>query len=523
VARRRGYVLALDEGTTGTSACVFDAEGRLVGKGYQELAQHYPRPGWVEHDAAEIWRKTKRSARAALRSARIGATDVAAIGLTNQRETLVAWDARSGRPLARAIVWQDRRTAGLCEVLRRSGDEGWVAKRTGLRLDPYFSGTKLRWYVEHDRAVQRARRTGTLRFGTVDSWLLWNLTEGRVHGTDPSNASRTLLMDLRRVEYDAELLRLFRARREELPEILDSSGILGEARPEFLGRSVPVAGIAGDQQAALFGQACTRPGLAKNTYGTGCFALANTGTRAPQARGGLLATVAWRLGGRTHYALEGAVFIAGAVVQWLRDGLQIIRHARDTEALARSVDDTGGVVLVPAFVGLGAPRWDPYARGLLIGLTRGTSRAHVARAALESISFQSADVVDLLSVHGGHRVQRLRVDGGATGNRFLLQHQADVLGIPVERSAIPETTALGAAYLAGLGADLWSTTREVERLWSASGVFRPRSDASWRRRERAQWAEAVRRSLRWAAADPRSGGSAYHRRRVATRRGSRAR
>jgi len=469
-----------------------------VGKGYTELRQHYPRPGWVEHDPVEIWQKTKRSARAALRVAKITARDVAAIGITNQRETLVAWDARTGKPLSRAIVWQDRRTAALCERLRRAGDEDWVAKRTGLRFDPYFSGTKLRWYVENDRAVQRARRARSLRFGTVDSWLLWNLTAGRVHGTDPSNASRTLLLDLRTVDYDEELLRLFGARREELPTVLDSSGDLGEATADFVGRPLPVTGIAGDQQAALFGQACFRPGLAKNTYGTGCFALANTGTRPAQARGGLLSTVAWRIGRRTHYALEGAVFIAGAVVQWLRDELQIIRHARETEALARSVPDTGGVILVPAFVGLGAPHWDPYARGLLIGLTRGTNRAHIARAALESIAFQSAEVVELLSLNASRRVRTLRVDGGAAENNFLLQHQADVLGIPVERSAILETTAVGAAYLAGLGVDVWREA-DLARKWRLGRRFEPQSTPRWRKERLHAWHEAVRRSERWAA------------------------
>jgi glycerol kinase len=498
VARHPQYVLALDEGTTGTTAFVFDGRGRPVGKGYREITQHYPRPGWVEHDPEEIWQKTQRAARDALRAARVEARDVAAVGVTNQRETLVAWDRRSGRPLTRAVVWQDRRTAELCDRLRAEGHEPWASRRTGLRFDPYFSGTKLRWLVEHDRAVQRARARGTLAFGTVDSWLLWKLSGGRVHATDPSNASRTLLADLRTLDYDEELLRLLRARREELPEVVDSSGHLATVDASFVGRELPLAGVAGDQQAALFGQACFRPGTAKNTYGTGCFALVNTGSRVPRPRAGLLGTVAWRYNGRTRYALEGAVFIAGAVIQWLRDELKIVQQASETEALARSVADTGGVVLVPAFVGLGAPHWDPYARGLVIGITRGTNRAHLVRAALESISFQSADVVELLARHGGHRIARLRVDGGATENAFLLQHQADVLGLPVERSAIAETTALGAAYLAGLGVGVWRSEAELERHWRAGARVRPRRDATWRRAERARWTEAVRRSRGWA-------------------------
>ncbi len=498
VASRARHILALDEGTTGTNACVFDDRGRLVGKGYNEFTQHYPRPGWVEHDLDEIWNRTAQSARAALRAARLTAADVAAIGLTNQRETIAAWDTRTGKPLRRAIVWQDRRTADLCGALREQGNEAWLRRKTGLRFDPYFSGTKIRWLLEHDKAVQRARKRGTLRFGTIDSWLLWKLTRGRTHGTDPSNASRTLLLDLRRGDYDPELLHLFKARREELPELLDSSGPVAETTQSFLGRSIPVTGIAGDQQAALFGQACFRPGMTKNTYGTGCFALTNTGTTTPTPRSGLLATTAWRIRGRTHYALEGAVFIAGAAIQWLRDGLQIIDHAADTEPLAASVDDTGGVVLVPAFVGLGAPFWDPYARGLLIGLTRGTTRAHVARAALESITYQSADVVQLLARHGGHHIPSLRVDGGATANDFLLQHQADVLGIPVERSSVQETTALGAAYLAGLGVGVWNSEQDLAAQWRLGKRFPPRRKTAWRKAAMARWHDAVRRSRGWA-------------------------
>lgn len=498
----RRYVLALDEGTTGTGACVFDERGRLVAKGYHEIRQSYPAPGWVEHDAEEIWRTTVRSARAAIRRARISASSLAAIGVTNQRETVVAWDAKTGRALRPAIVWQDRRTADACAAMRRAEREPGVTAKTGLRLDPYFSGTKIAWMVANDRRVRAARRAGRLRFGTIDSWLIWNLTGGRVHATDPSNASRTLLYDLRRGTYTPGLLELFRARIAELPEIRDSAGDFGTTDGKVLGAPVPILGVAGDQQAALFGQACLRPGSTKNTYGTGCFALVNTGSDSRPARGGLLSTVAWRWRGRTRFALEGAVFIGGAVVQWLRDELRLVKRAADTEAMARSVPDAGGVTLVPAFVGLGAPYWDPYARGLIIGITRGTTRAHLARAALESIAMQSRDVIELLRRTGGTRIRALRVDGGATENAFLMQHQADVLGIPVERAAFAETTAQGAAYLAGLGAGWW-TERDIEGLWRCSRRYTPRKSPAWRAREVVRWDAAVARSRDWArAADP---------------------
>lgn len=499
MAERGRYILALDEGTTGTTAMLVDRRGRPVAQGYQEITQHYPRPGWVEHDAEEIWRKTVRSVRVAMRRAHAQGRDVAAIGITNQRETLVTWDARSGRPLAPAIVWQCRRTADLCQKIKRQGLESMVRTRTGLLLDPYFSGSKLRWYLENHPKVRRARRSGSLRFGTIDSWLAWKLTGGRLHVTDASNASRTLLFNLRGGRYDGELLRLFRAREEELPRVVDSSGLLGETDARILGRPVPIAGIAGDQQAALFGQACFKPGMAKNTYGTGCFALINTGSSAAKPPAGILSTVAWRIGGRTSYALEGAVFIAGAVVQWLRDGLGVIERSSETAALARRAGPDDDLVLVPAFVGLGAPHWDPYARGLLVGITRGTGVPQLARAALESIAFQSADVVAALEQAGGRRVPRLRVDGGAAANDYLLQFQADVLGIPVDRAKVQGTTALGAAYLAGLGSGFWDSTRQLSRQWALGRRFEPVKSPAWRSRRVERWDAAVRRSLGWAA------------------------
>lgn len=500
MARPGPFVLALDEGTTGTSATLFDASGQKVSRSYREIPQFFPHPGWVEHDAEAIWHASRAVLRAALRRGGVPASRVAAIGITNQRETLVAWDARTRRPLARAIVWQCRRTADLCAALREAGHEPWIRRKTGLVLDPYFSGSKLRWFVENNPRVRAARKSGRLRFGTVDSWLLARLTGGRVFGTDASNASRTLLMDLGRVEWSDDLLSMFKARRDELPEILDSSGDLGLSDARVLGREIPIAGIAGDQQAALFGQACVRPGMTKNTYGTGCFALTNAGTRRPRPPRGILATLAWRLRGRTHYALEGSVFVAGAVIQWLRDGLRLIGSSAESEPLARSVPDAGGVVLVPAFTGLGAPHWDPYARGAAFGLTRGTTRAHLARAALESIALQSAEVIEVLQRAARGRGGALRVDGGATENALLLQYQADLLGVPVERAYYPETTAQGAAFLAGLGAGVWASADEVAALWRSGGRFTPRRGASWRAAEWRRWREAVRRTRGWARA-----------------------
>lgn len=495
---RGSHVVALDEGTSGVSAVVFDARGRKRGRSYREIPQFFPRPGWVEHDAEAIWRASLTVLRGALRAAKVSSNQVACLGITNQRETLVAWDARSGRALSRAIVWQCRRTADLCGELKADGSEAWVRERTGLLIDPYFSGSKLRWMVEHVPKVQSARRDGRLRFGTIDSWLVHRLTGGRDHLTDATNASRTLLMDLGRQAWDPELLDLFKARAEELPTIVDSAGALAVAEASVLGREVPVAGIAGDQQAALFGQVCFEPGQTKNTYGTGCFALANAGGRRPRPPQGILSTLAWRLEGRPTYALEGAVFVAGAVVQWLRDGLGFFRHSADSESLARSVPDDGGVVVVPAFTGLGAPYWDAYARASLHGLTRGTTKAHITRAALQSIALQSAEIVEILAKGASTDVPVLRVDGGATENGLLMQYQADILGRPVERARYAETTALGAAYLAGLGAGVWSGLDELSSLWSAGKRWVPRRGEAWREAQWRRWREAVSRSRSWA-------------------------
>ncbi|GIU76621.1 MAG: glycerol kinase [Bryobacteraceae bacterium] len=494
------YLLALDQGTTSSRAIVFDGEGRILGAAQKEFRQIYPQAGWVEHDPLEIWATQRGVAAEALERARLSARDIAAIGITNQRETAVLWDRRTGEPVAPAIVWQDRRTAAFCDSLKASGAEEEIRRRTGLLADPYFSGTKLRWLLDHvDGARQRAAR-GELAFGTIDTWLLWNLTGGRVHATDPSNASRTLLYNIHTGSWDAELLRLLEVPAEVLPEVRPSSGIFGETQPDLLGAPVPVGGMAGDQQAALFGQACFDPGLAKNTYGTGCFLLMQTGAEAVASRHRLLTTVAWQADGRLEYALEGSVFIGGAVVQWLRDGLGLIRSSEEVEALAASVDDSHGVYFVPAFTGLGAPHWDAYARGTIVGLTRGVTAAHVARAALEAIAFQVADVVSAMEADSGLHVAELRVDGGASRNGLLLQFQADLLGVPVVRAAVTETTALGAAYLAGLAVGALGTRQQLARQWKAGARFEPRMGRDEAQARRRQWARAVERARGWEEA-----------------------
>ena len=494
------YLLALDQGTTSSRAIVFDGEGRILGAAQKEFRQIYPQAGWVEHDPLEIWATQRGVAAEALERARLSARDIAAIGITNQRETVVLWDRRTGEPVAPAIVWQDRRTAAFCDSLKASGAEQEIRRRTGLLADPYFSGTKLRWLLDHvDGARQRAAR-GELAFGTIDTWLLWNLTGGRVHATDPSNASRTLLYNIHTGSWDAELLRLLEVPAEVLPEVRPSSGIFGETQPDLLGAPVPIGGVAGDQQAALFGQACFDPGLAKNTYGTGCFLLMQTGAEAVASRHRLLTTVAWQADGRLEYALEGSVFIGGAVVQWLRDGLGLIRSSDEVEALAASVDDSHGVYFVPAFTGLGAPHWDAYARGTIVGLTRGVTAAHVARAALESIAFQVADVVSAMEADSGLHVAELRVDGGASRNGLLLQFQADLLGVPVVRAAVTETTALGAAYLAGLAVGALGTRQQLARQWKAGARFEPRMGRDEAQARRRQWARAVERARGWEEA-----------------------
>jgi glycerol kinase len=484
-------ILALDQGTTSSRAMLVDTGGTVRHTAAQEFAQHFPQPGWVEHDPAEIWESQLTAIRQVLREAGVAPKQIAAIGLTNQRETTLLWRRADGRPVAPAIVWQDRRTAERCAQLRREGRAGWITSRTGLLPDPYFSGTKLAWLLAQDPQTRRAAEAGELAFGTVDTWLLWQLTGGKVHRTDRTNASRTLLWNLRDECWDEELLELLGIPAQVLPEVLPSVAEFGVAVPPEL-EGVPILGVAGDQQAALAGQAGWRSGAAKNTYGTGCFLLLHTGDAAAPPPEGLLATAACGEGNANGYAIEGSVFIGGAVVQWLRDGLGVIRSAVETEALARSVPDSGGVYVVPAFAGLGAPYWDPEARGLICGLTRGTTAAHLVRAALESIALQSCDLVRTMA-SAGIAPRILRVDGGAADNDFLMQLQADLLGIPVERAAVRETTALGAAYLAGLGAGVW-THAQLEALWRADCVFEPEWSEDRRAAMVAGWERAVERA-----------------------------
>ncbi|MCA0309937.1 MAG: glycerol kinase GlpK [Proteobacteria bacterium] len=504
------YVLALDQGTTSSRAIAFDAQGRVAAQAQREFAQHFPQPGWVEHDASEIWATQLAVARECVQKLALAqagrapaAIQIEAIGITNQRETTVLWERATGQPVAPAIVWQDRRTTARCEQLRRRGKAALIQRQTGLVLDAYFSATKLEWLLDQVPGARARAEAGELAFGTIDSWLIWNLTEGRVHATDPSNAARTLLMNIHTLDWDEALLRLFHIPRALLPTIVPSSGVLGETAPELFGAPVPIAGVAGDQQAATFGQACFAPGMAKNTYGTGCFMLMNTGNVAVPSRNKLLTTVGWQgpaavNPGRTAYCLEGSVFMAGATVQWLRDGLQMIQNAADIEPLAASVPDTGDVYLVPAFAGLGAPDWDGRARGTLVGLTRGSTRAHIARAALEAIALQSADIFGAMSRDSGIALTELRVDGGASRNDLLMQLQADLAGVPVVRPQVTETTALGAAYLAGLATGVWSGGDEITAQWAVDRRFEPRLAESERRARIARWREAVARSRGWA-------------------------
>jgi glycerol kinase len=493
------HVLALDQGTTSSRAIVFDPEGSAVGFAQGELRQIFPQPGHVEHAAEEIWGSQVAVAAEALAQAGLTARDLAAVGITNQRETTVVWERATGRPIGNAIVWQDRRTAALCDRLRSEGLEPLFRERTGLLLDPYFSGTKIAWILEHVPGARAAAEAGRLAFGTVDSWLIWKLTGGDLHVTDVTNASRTLLWNLHTGAWDPELLEALGVPPEMLPEVRSSSEVYAETRPGVFGAPVPLAGVAGDQQAALFGQACVKPGMAKNTYGTGCFLLLNTGTRPVASQSRLVTTPAWRIGGVTDYALEGSVFVGGAVVQWLRDGLGLIRSSSEVEALAASVPDAGGVVLVPAFTGLGAPHWDPYARGALLGITRGTTAGHIARAALEGIAFQVADVLTAMEADAGVPLAELRVDGGAAVNDLLMQLQADLIGVPVTRPANPETTALGAAYLAGLAVGVWKDVDDVAGRWRVERVFEPRLDRGQAEERRERWAKAVKKAKGWEA------------------------
>ncbi len=492
-------VLALDQGTTSSRTLLFDATGGIVALAQREFTQHFPRPGWVEHDAGEIWSTQLATILEALRAARASPRDVAAIGITNQRETTVLWDRATGEPVGRAIVWQDRRTAEACQSLRAAGFEEEISARTGLLFDPYFSATKLAWLLDDSPGARARAEAGDLAFGTIDSWLIFKLSGHRHHVTDATNASRTLLFNLQTGDWDDRLLDLLRVPRACLPRIVDSS-LEGDAaiEVELEGVKLPVTGIAGDQQAALFGQGCFTPGMAKNTYGTGCFALMNVGAQPRRSTHRLLTTVASRRAGKSCFALEGGVFMGGATIQWLRDGLGIIERSADVEALALSVPDTGDVHLVPAFAGLGAPQWDAAARGTIVGLTRGSTRAHIARAAVESIAFQTADLIEAMQRDCGQCLNELRVDGGAARNDLLMQFQADLLGVPVLRPAITEVTAFGAAALAGLGAGIWRDESEVSALWSLERRFEPRMSREEAAARRARWQQAVDRSRHWA-------------------------
>ncbi|GAB3264758.1 FGGY family carbohydrate kinase [Chitinimonas naiadis] len=493
------YVLALDQGTTSSRAIVFDELGRPVASAQQEFPQHFPQPGWVEHDPMDLWQSQLATARHALQQAGLTASEVAAVGITNQRETTVLWDRKTGQPLYNAIVWQDRRTADLCKQLTDQGKDPMVRERTGLLLDSYFSGPKLAWLLDHLPDARRRAEVGELAFGTVDSWLIWNLTGGKLHITDPSNASRTLLFNIHQQRWDEELLGLFDIPASLLPEVVPSSGKHGATDAELFGTPIIIAGIAGDQQSALFGQACHKPGMAKNTYGTGCFMLLQTGERAMRSANGLLTTVAASGDGTPRYALEGSVFVGGAVVQWLRDGLGMVANSSAVEPLAASVPDSGGVYFVPAFTGLGAPHWDPHACGGLLGLSRGTTQAHIARAALEGIAFQSADLLEAMQADASEPLKELRADGGAAANNLLLQCQADLLGVPVVRPKVLETTALGAALLAGLATGVYPGMAALEAQWQMDRVFEPaisRDEAAVRR---SKWRSAVVRVQHWQA------------------------
>ena len=491
-------LLAIDQGTTGTTCLVFDLGGELLGRAYREFTQHFPRPGWVEHDASEIWDVSHAVAGEALDDAGVGPGELEAVGITNQRETVVVWDPETGEPLHRALVWQDRRTAARCDELREQGEEDGVRATTGLVLDPYFSATKIEWLLRNvDGLAQRARE-GRAVFGTIDAWLIHKLSGE--HVTDPTNASRTLLMDLRTGAWDPGMLELFGVPERSLPAIRPSCGELARTRPDVLhGHDVPIAGVAGDQQAALFGQRCLEPGLGKNTYGTGSFVLLNQGTSVPDAPPGLLSTVAWQIGRSTTYALEASIFVTGAAVQWLRDGLGIIGAAEETEELARSLDSNDGVYFVPALTGLGSPHWDPYARGTIVGLTRGATRAHLARAALEAMAYQAVDAIRAMEDAGSEPLEELRADGAATVNRWLMQFQADVLGVPVAVPEIAETTAMGAALLAGVGANLL-TLDQVRGLGDERARYEPRIGEDERAALLDGWHRALERSRRWASA-----------------------
>ncbi len=493
----KNYILAIDQGTTSSRAIVFDHNGQPAGTAQKEFRQIFPKPGWVEHDPAEIWSSQLKVVYEALSNAGIRASDLAGIGITNQRETAVAWDRDTGDPICNAIVWQDRRTAGLCDELKGKGLEPMIREKTGLVIDAYFSATKWKWIMEHVPQAREKEKSGKLALGTVDSWLIWKLTGGRVHVTDVSNASRTMLFNIHTLMWDRELMDLFGIPEGVLPEVRSCSEIYGHSGSGIFSSPVPVAGIAGDQQAATFGQMCLTPGSVKNTYGTGCFILCNTGDAPVESKNNLITTVAWQLGGKTTYALEGSIFIGGAVVQWLRDGLGLIKDSREVEKLAGTVGDNGGVYFVPAFTGLGAPYWDPYARGMIAGLTRGVTAGHIARAALESIAFQVNDVIHAMENDAGLEIRELKVDGGASVNDLLMQFQADLIGIPVIRPEITETTSLGAAYLAGLAVGTWGSVDEIRDHWSVDREFHQQVSAGDRQALMKGWKKAVERARNW--------------------------
>src|SRR5690606_2876956 len=467
------YILALDQGTTSSRAIIFDQEGKVAALAQKEFKQYYPQSGWVEHDAQEIWSSQLAVATEAVAQARLKASSIAAIGITNQRETTIIWDRATGKPIHPAIVWQDRRTANYCDAIKEKGYADTIREKTGLLIDAYFSASKINWLLDHVEGARKKAENGELAFGTVDSWLIWNLTGGEKHITDVTNASRTMLYNINTLTWDDELLAIFNVPRSLLPDVRSSSEVYGKTASNILAATIPIAGIAGDQQAALFGQLCTQPGMVKNTYGTGCFMLMNIGDKPLLSKNNLVTTIAWQLDGKVQYALEGSIFIGGAIVQWLRDGLGIIRNSADVEDLAAKVKDTDGVYLVPAFAGLGAPHWDPYARGTIVGLTRGSNASHIARAALEGIAFQTADILRAMEADANAEIKELRVDGGATASNLLLQFQADILQARVVRPQITETSAIGAAYLAGLAVGLWKSTDDIQSQWQIDKTFTP--------------------------------------------------
>lgn len=497
VMNKEQYILSIDQGTTSSRAIVFNRSGQMLGIAQKEFRQIFPRPGWVEHDASEIWQSQLAVVHEAMKASGADAGDLAAIGITNQRETAVMWDRVSGEPLCNAIVWQDRRTAGHCDELKGRGYEEMIRKKTGLVIDAYFSATKWKWMLDHVESAREKAEAGELMIGTVDTWLLWKLTGGKVHVTDATNASRTMLFNIHTLQWDPELLHIFDIPVEVLPDVRSSSEVYGVTAEGILSVPVPIAGIAGDQQAATFGQMCQSPGSVKCTYGTGCFILCNTGEQPVLSGSNLITTVAWKIGEKVTYALEGSIFIGGAVIQWLRDGLGLIKQSSDVEALAESVEDNGGVYFVPAFTGLGAPHWDPYARGMIAGLTRGVNSGHIARAALESIAFQVKDVMHAMEDDAGITIGELKVDGGAVANNLLMQIQADLLGIPVIRPSTIETTALGAAYLAGLAVGFWSSVEQIQRQWNAERSFTRTITAAHQQQLMDGWHRAVSRARNW--------------------------